>query len=210
MKRHPKSIIAGIRAFRRRGYSIGELVIKFSVPKTTVWQHIRDVSVPPRYIPLLRAKYGGSKQRAQRLQIAMDQRATELLRGRYRHLAMAFAMLYWGEGSKKACEFINSDGEMIKVYLLIVRRILGLPEESIRPTLRIFTGMNQTECLNHWSRVTGIAKSKFVVRLNDGGTRGKTRYGMCRITIMRGSTPLKLAHALIQQSSQLIQQELTG
>ncbi len=110
-------------------------------------------------------------------------------------------MLYWGEGTKKVCEFINSDGNMIRCYLSILREMLGITSENVRATMRIFSGMDQNECLRYWSSVTGFPKDKFTVRINDGGTRGKTKYGMCRITVKKGANTLKLIHSLIKRLS---------
>jgi len=58
-------------------------------------------------------------------------------------------MLYWGEGSKKVCEFINSDGKIIETHLFILRTLLKIPEELIKPTMRIFSGMARAKCLNY-------------------------------------------------------------
>ena len=126
------------------------------------------------------------------------------LRGSYREYVVAIAMLYWSEGSKKVCEFINSDGKMISVYLTILRKVFNIKEECIKSTMRIFSGMNQKECLNYWSKVTNISKNKFLIRFNDGGTKCKTKYGMCRITIKKGNYVLKLFHSLIEDIYQEI------
>jgi hypothetical protein len=36
--------------------------------------------------------------------------------------------------------------------------------------------------------------------MNDGGTRGRTKYGMCRVGVKKGGQFLKLMHALIDLS----------
>lgn len=111
-------------------------------------------------------------------------------------------MLYWAEGTKKVCDFINSDGRMIKLYLGILREVLKISELNIKPTIRFFSNAEKKNCLNYWSKITGIPKHRFAVRMNDGGTRGRTEYGMCRISLTRGkgSETLKLIHSLIDQS----------
>jgi len=108
-------------------------------------------------------------------------------------------MLYWGEGTKRECKFINSDERIIKSYLTVLRDVFNVPEEFIKPTMRIYSGMNRKKCLNHWSRVTKIPKCKFIIRFNDGGTKGRTKYGMCRIRVNKGSNILKLIQSLIDQ-----------
>jgi len=201
MRIHSPEKINELKKLRKRGYSINELVALLTVPKTTVWHHVHNVSILPRYALSLRAKRGGGALRKQKNWQAAQGAAQVLLRGPYRELAIAIAMLYWGEGSKKTCEFINSDGKMIKIYLHFLRNALKIPKENIKPTMRIFSGMNRKKCLDYWSQISAIPKHRFLVRFNDGGTRGRTRYGMCRITVKKGSHTLKLMHSLIERGS---------
>lgn len=200
MRVHSVEKIKELKRLRSRGYSITELMARLSVPKTTIWHHIQGVKVLPRYIPILELK---KRSGSARLKEANWEKARtyacELLQGPHREFAIAMAMLYWGEGSKKRCEFVNSDGKIIQVYLLALRKVFNIPEKNIRPTLRIFSGMNRLKCLNYWSKTTGIPSCRFTIRLNDGGTRGRTEYGMCRIIISKGGNLLKLIKSLIDQ-----------
>lgn len=204
MRIHSLQKIKRIKELRKHGYSINELVKELSIPKTTIWHHIRGVKVLPKYVAILKSKRGGSKKiKETNLKIA-DEKANQLLQKSDKNLAMVLAMLYWGEGSKKVCEFINSDGKMIQVYLKILRRYLGISNNNIRITVRYFSGMNRNACLSYWSKITGIRWKEFIIRFNDGGTSGKTKYGMCRITVRRGHNTLKLIHSLIEKISNQI------
>lgn len=200
MRVHSAEKIKRLKSLRALGYSINELVTKLSIPKTTVWHHIKDVRVLPPYFLALKAKRGGSKLRFIRNTQEAQKRANDLLQGPDRERVIALAMLYWAEGHKrKVCEFTNSDGSMIKLYLKILRQTVGVQEYVILPILRIFGGMNSNKCLSYWSNVIGMPKNKFKIRYNDGGTRGRTPYGMCKISLRQGSQTLKLFHALIDQ-----------
>lgn len=198
MRIHSIEKIRQLKNFRKKGYSINELVIKFSIPKTTVWHHVHNIKIPKKYAIILKSKQGGSANRKQINLEKAKQCAQELLNSSSKEFLIVISMLYWGEGSKKVCEFINSDGRMIQIYLVILRKILKIPEKSIKPTMRIFSGMNENECLNYWSKITKITKNNFLVRFNDGGIKCKTKYGMCRITIKKGSYILKIMHSLIE------------
>ena len=81
----------------------------------------------------------------------------------------------------------------------MLKDVFNISEEFIKPIMRVYSGMNRKECLNYWSRITGILKHKFVIRFNDGGAKGGTKYGMCRITVKKGSNVLKLIQSLIDQ-----------
>lgn len=199
---HSFEKIDKLKDLRKKGHSINEIVEKLSIPKTTVWHHIKKIQVLPQYRAILNAKRGGSAKRKRRNLELAQIKAKEMLTGENRELVIALAMLYWAEGSKKVCEFINSDGEMVKIYLFILRNIIRVPEENIKPTMRIFTGMSKGESLYYWARVTSIPRHRFIVRLNDGGLKSKTKYGMCRITVQKGGNVLKLVHSLIREISQ--------
>ncbi|MDO8470877.1 MAG: hypothetical protein Q7S63_02790 [bacterium] len=207
---HSLEKITKLKAFRKKGYSINELVMTFSIPKTTVWHHVHSIKIPLKYLLLLKSKQGGRTKRFEAEIAKAEEEAKIVLHGQHRDAVIAFCMLYWGEGSKKACEFINSDGIMIAFYIKILQEVFNIPMERLTPVMRIFSGMNEKECLDYWSKITSIPKDRFRVCLNDGGTRGKTRYGMCRITIQKGSYMLKLIHALIRQIPYDIIQERMG
>lgn len=201
MRIHPIERTEGLKRLRRRGMSIGELVTLSGIPKTTVWHHVHAIRIPERYLRILKAKQGGSAKRSQKHWEKARIQAQELLTSNSRESALILAMLYWAEGHKRSCEFTNSDGAMVRIYVEILRKVFGIPAQKIKPTLRIVSGMDRKACLAYWSQMTGISKHKFVIRLNDGGNSGKTRYGMCRITAQKGGDALKLIMSLINQFS---------
>jgi|SRR3989344_5833613 len=199
MKIHSDQKIKKLKDLRRKGYSINELMAELSMPKTTVWHHIQKVAVDPEYVSVLKAKIGGSRKRREKnLKIAKEL-AEKMINSPNREYLIILSMLYWAEGCKKACEFINSDGRMVDLYVKIMVKIFNIPKERITPTIRIFSGMDKTECLNYWSKITRLPKERFFVRIDDGGTKSRTKYGMCRISIKKGSNTLKLILSLIQQ-----------
>ncbi len=192
MKTHADSIIKKIKILRNLGYSINELVKKFSIPKTTIWYHVHNIKISSKYISILNSKRGGSRKRKEKNWEMAKKYAEKLLQSAKREYMIALAMLYWGEGSKKKCEFINSDGRMIKLYLEILMDSLKIEKERIIPIMRIFSGMEKEKCLSYWSKITGFSKNKFIIRFNDGGTKGRTKYGLCRISVKKGGNILKI------------------
>lgn len=185
---------------RKKGHSILDLMKMFSLPKTTVWYHTQSIKLTRIQKNILRSRQGGSaKYREIRWSQAKED-AKKLLCGKNRELGIVLAMLYWAEGHKRnSCAFTNSDGRMISIYLYILRNVFSVKDDSILPAVRIFSGMSRSQCLNYWANITRIPKSKIIVRFNDGGTRGRTPYGMCRIILRKGNQQLKLIHSLIDQ-----------
>ena len=199
MRVHSDEKIKKLKELRRKGYSINELVRDLSIPKTTIWHHIQKVEVDPQYVSVLRAKIGGSRKRKEkRIKIA-EESAKKLLDSPNREYLIILSMLYWAEGCKGAFNFVNSDGRMVDLYVKILVKIFGISKDRIIPTMRIYSQMDKTECLKYWSKVVGLPKDRFFVRIDDGGRESSTKYGMCRITIKKGSDTLKLVLSLIQQ-----------
>jgi hypothetical protein len=194
--RHPPRILKEIVNLRKSGLSIDSIVLQLSIPKTTVWHHIKGIEIKPKLKLLLRSQQGGSHKRKLLRISASKVEAERLLNSNHREIAVAAAMIYWAEGTKGECEFINSDGKMIQLFLLALRKVFMVSENRIKPTVRYFTGMDRESCLNYWSQVTGIDKKQFTVRYNDGGTKCRTEFGMCRITVRKGSEVLHLLVSL--------------
>ena len=198
MKKYSCIDIEKIKSLRRKGLSIGKIVHILHLPKTTVWNYIQDVHLSPEKELLLRLSQGGSKKRKEEYIRQAKEQAILLLKGKDRESIIILAMLYWAEGHKKnSCGFTNTDGKMISIYLYIIRTVLKIPESRIHVTVRIFSGMKRQECLKHWSSVAHKPIADIKLRINDGGTSGKKKYGICRIEILKGHKTLKLMHALV-------------
>ena len=196
MRVHSLEKIEQIKKLRREGHSIEELVRALSIPKTTIWHHIQGIKLSKKYILKLKANQGGSRLKKERDTIRAQEEAKILLSGANGMIYATLSALYWAEGSKRRCELVNTDDRMIRLYLKIIREHLKVPESQIQPVLRIFSNHNTKDSLKFWSKTTKIPRKKFKVFLNDGGTSGRTPYGMCRIVILKGGYQLKLFKAL--------------
>jgi AcrR family transcriptional regulator len=195
----PKQKKDQILELRGSGASINEIVAATGIAKTTVWHHVKNLTLEPKIFQQLRSKRGGGKARLANHWKTARGRADMLLKGNDREEAIALAMLYWAEGTKKSFDFTNTDGRMIGFYISNIQRILGVPPQDIRITVRYFDKMNEFECLDFWHRATGLPLTQFKVRYNDGGKRGKSRYGICRVTGLRGQQYLKVITSLADE-----------
>ena len=200
MKVHSEQTIQRLKFLRRKGYSIEALVRELSIPKTTVWHHIHNIKLSEKYRRILKSNQGGSRIKKERALQQAREEAQRLLKSLDKHLYISVACLYWAEGSKRRCEFINTDGQMIQFYLRILRRYFKVSEDRIQAVLRIFSNHDKKTCLDYWSKITGIPENKFQIFLNDGGTVGRG-YGMCRIVVLKGGYTLKLFQAIIEEIS---------
>jgi hypothetical protein len=90
-----------------------------------------------------------------------------------RDLKIIGATLYWAEGYKRLqvidgkermshiIRFVNSDGQMIRVFIRFLREIFNIPADKIHLTMRLFPHINENEARNYWMEMTGIGKERF-------------------------------------------------
>lgn len=196
MRVHSITKIKKIKEFRENGYSINEIVFALDVPKTTVWHHIRGVKVRKKFLLTLGSKRGGSSKRRLKAIEKSKSEAKEILNNKKIH-ASILSMLYWAEGNKESCVFTNTDPQMINTFINTMNECFDVDKDRYFVTVRYFTGMNKNLCLRHWSDQLGISRRYIRMYYNDGQTRGKSPYGICRLTVKRGGYILKLLKSMI-------------
>ena len=198
MRVHSLEKIKQLKRLRKGGHSIEDLVKILSIPKTTVWHHIQGIKLRKKYILKLKANQGGSRLKKERDLVKAKAEARVLLEGEHSHLVSLLAMLYWAEGdNKNAFSFTNTNADMIRMFISILKNCFHLNNGRLHITVRYFTGMDRSKCLRHWSQVTQIPKKQIKMYYNDGGTRGRTEFGMCRISIRKSSYLFKVVRSLI-------------
>src|SRR3989344_3292494 len=150
---HSLEKIEQLKQLRRGGHSIEDLVKILSIPKSTVWHHIQGIKLQKKYILKLRANQGGSRLKKERDLIKAENEARMLLGSRDKYLISLLAMLYWAEGdNKNAFSFVNTNAEMIRMFISILKKCFYVDREQLLITIRYFTGMNRDKCLRHWSK----------------------------------------------------------
>lgn len=162
-----------IKKLRSFGYSLPEISRELNVPKTTVFRYIKNVRILPEFVTLWESKRAGSRYR----KILKEQQAfsdgQKIISNLSTKEKMLFACaLYWGEGSKKDFGLSNTDPELIKTFINILRNVFNIQDDR----LRIYEDMDRNKCLNFWSRIVEIEKEKFTnVDVLFGKKKGETR-----------------------------------
>ncbi len=85
---------------------------------------------------------------------------------------------------------------MIRVFLKLVRKYLGIQDTDIIVLIRICDPMKPMLCRKYWSNVTGIPDEKVQINYHNAYNKSTTMYGMCRISFRKGADNLKLMHCL--------------
>lgn len=109
-------------------------------------------------------------------------------------LFIAGLMLYWAEGDnqeKTPFRFTNTNPAMIALYAKFLRKILKIPNKTIRPTAILYPDLNEKECVNFWSKAARIPVTQFYKTQFIKGRHPKRRlsHGIC--TMMCGNGQVK-------------------
>lgn len=195
---HSTSKIKAVKNFRKKGLSIKELMEKFGMPKTTIWHHIRNLKLSEKQQQRIRGKFGGSKLRVERQRKTADILANQLVETiEIREVApFILPLLYWAEGSKRSFVFTNTDPDMISIFLKILREVYGVKNSRITAIIRINNFQNHFECLSYWQKITRISPKNISINLNSIQNKGRSKYGVLRITIRKGGYLLKIVNSI--------------
>ena len=108
--------------------------------------------------------------------------------------------LYWAEGAKRDFTFSNTDAEMIKIFVYILKKVFRIKDEDLKISLRIYEDLDKNTCLRYWSKITGIKLGKNTsIDVLKGKKKGKLEYGMCRIRAKKSGLLLKEFFAIIKR-----------
>lgn len=196
--RYSQNFIKELGILRKQGHTLGQLAKRFSIPKTSVWHHIKNIRVPKRfYQPSSIVKSKMDWLRA-------EQETEHLLSNRFtdREKILVAAAIYWGEGAKRDFNLANSNPELVRVFLQCLET-LGIERNRFALHVRTFEDLDPEKTIAYWQKITGISK---VVRTEiiKGKKNGKLPYGMCRVRLLRGGYHLKLLQSLHKKIAHII------
>lgn len=110
------------------------------------------------------------------------------------------AALYWGEGTKKDLSLTNSDPDLIRIFLNIIRSCLNIPNGKIRINIRIYEDMDKDKCIKFWLHATSLdTKNISCINILKGKKSGKLEYGICRLRALKGGSMLKYFKAIKEE-----------
>jgi hypothetical protein len=97
-------------------------------------------------------------------------------------LKIFLALLYWAEGAKRERRlvFMNSDPDMVRIYLGLLRKSFKIKEEKISAVLHLHDYHDPTAMISFWSKISGIDKKKIsVYNKKHSGLRRREDYKGC-------------------------------
>ena len=208
---------ARVKALRLRieGRSYNEIQKEVGVAKSTLSLWLRDVVLSEAALKRLESRLrqgvtNGFVKRnklqthvARQRMIATRQRARALVPKLSRDdLMLAGALLYWAEGYKRlrvrngkeitshVISFVNSDPEMITLFVCFLKEILNISPKNIRLCMRLYPHINEKEAGSYWSKIVGLTKENFIAStyLVTGASKGvrphnRLPYGTLQVAV---------------------------
>ena len=202
MRVHPTQKIEALKNARRQGSSILELVRKFNIPKTTIWHHIHDIKLSKAQTRKLRSNQGGSLIRYQMQVEKARKEARKIIQSitNFRQISpLIISLLYWAEGNKKGFIFTNTDEDMIRLFLSIVRSYFGVRNNHIIVMARIARHADSQRVKLYWKKVTGVPIKNIRTDVNRHNNKSRAKYGICRIRVNKGGYLSKLVKCLNEE-----------
>lgn len=204
---------------RLRGRSYSEIQKELGVAKSTLSGWFKDVVLSDMAKTRLASRTRIGAEVFIKLNKAQTHHARErvaLIRARSRQTIRPFsqadlrilgAALYWAEGYKRpivrdgrevtshAVSFLNSDPDMIRLFIVFLERSLGVSRSDIRATMRLYSHINEEEARRYWMRATELPAEQFrrSTNLITGASKGKRPfnrlpYGTLQISVYRTDT----------------------
>lgn len=203
-KRYPPSVIESVKRDRLSGLSIPQLVEKYSIPKTSVWHHVHNIKLPENVKKEILSRRGGSSKRRLNRIINAEAEATALLSGSGKELVMAVSMLYWAEGHKKSFVFTNTDVLMLRLYIKFLTELLGVSRDECRILIRTSDPIIPDLAILYWAKALDLPKSTFKVNHDNIQNRTKTKFGICRIMVVKSNYYHKIMLSVIKQTQSIL------
>ncbi len=103
--------------------------------------------------------------------------------GEEEKLRLAGVMLYWAEGCKgwSTVKFVNSDPDMIRLFLRFLREVCGIWESRLKLLIHMYPDHDEQELIGFWSGITKVQKQNFYKSYVHVGKKGtykkKSPYG---------------------------------
>lgn len=203
-------------AQRMRGASVRDIEKKLGIPRSTLSGWFKNTKIPARYRERLRKRWEKALRLARKKAVLSHntkkaERIEEAKLGAQKTLVcintndvqtieLALALLYLGEGSKKAVGTImgNSDPLILNFFISALQRAYSVPLKDIKCELHLRADQNSNTMKKYWSKALGVPLSNFGASVIDFRTKGTKTYphykGVCVVRCSRVAIQRKLLY----------------
>lgn len=184
---------------RKQGKSIKEIALEVGVSSSTASRWVREIKLTKQQIDHLKQQQkqwdSQNKGAQQNKNNAYSRRLEYQKEGRLKArkmdiLHMQGCMLYWAEGTKdrNRLEFVNSDVNMMKLFIYFLRSSLDISDSQIQVRIHCHANLQEqiSEIEEFWSRELNLPLENFgKVQIKNGSASRKNRlkYGICGLRV---------------------------
>ena len=186
-------------ALRKNGVSMTTIERQYGIARSTLSGWFKEVRLTEQQRTRLmkNSQDGWAKARLNAVETHRAQKAARLLKARQEAeetlekieisdavLDLAFAMLYFGEGSKSGnTSLASSDPNILRFVLIVLKRNYGVLLENVRCDLHLRMDQDGQLLKLYWSNELGVPLERFRYVAFDKRSEGKPTYshykGVC-------------------------------
>jgi hypothetical protein len=191
---------------RKKGWTYNEILNEVPVAKSSLSLWLKDLPLTEKERAYLRSHRNSNISRG-RIKAATSNRenrlrgqkvlaveaAQEFNKRRWDPLFLVGVALYWGEGSKRdaSAQFINSDPEMIRVFIAWLEKFEKLERKNLAYRLFIHKPYSNENLERFWSKFLNVPISCFkstIFKPTNLGVKKKPSYKGCvRVSVPRST-----------------------
>jgi len=196
MKKYQDSDIEKAKELRHKfKYSFAQLQKLTGIPATTIRNWCKNDFLGTRWDTLLIT----NERKRQELKLSEIKSVESFNKIDKETAKFLTAIMYWCEGSKypssNEVAFVNSDPNLLKVFINLLRLSFPLDKSKFRARLQIHTTHNPEDVTKYWSNILNIPMSQFLkptVTKAKGGKHRKEYFGTCTLKYADFRIQLKL------------------
>ncbi len=180
---------------QKEKYSFAHLQRLTGIPATTIRNWCKEDYFGTRWDALLKT----NERQRQELKSSELSALDGINKMIAKNAKILLAIIYGCEGAKYPSSnkliLTNSDPDLLKVFITLLRRAFVLDESKIRAHLQIHDSHNYEEVRDFWSKKLKISIEKFIkptITKRRGGKHRKTYLGTCTVKYADYRTQLKL------------------
>lgn len=176
---------------REKGFTINEITQKLRVSRSSVSLWVRETPLNRAAKERLELKRrdariavaGSKKQKINALVYNYQKDTQKLLDHAVFDVGVVqilCSLIYWCEGTKNersGMRFTNSDPELIRFFLKLLRRGFDIKEEKFRVCVHLHDYHNEKSQIKFWSEVSGIKENQFLKSYRKPHTKKQKREG---------------------------------
>ena len=159
---------------RKKGFSYSEILEQIPVAKSTLSLWLQSVNLSKKQKQRLTEKKlqsalrGAARKKEiklQKIERIQNEARKEIVKISDHELFLIGIALYWAEGAKERfgyaspIKFINSDSEMIKIFIIWIEKFLKIKKEALIYELYIHRNADLNKAIEFWVKEVEINKS---------------------------------------------------